>query len=64
MLPSTLLADETAEGRLVGWPIVRPTIPTRLYVATSMQRPLTMATKIVVKTIKDLFAQYRKSSGP
>jgi len=62
VLPSALLADEIKEGRLQSWPIVKPTIPTRLCVATSMQRPHTIATKIVIKTIKDLFAQYRKAA--
>jgi hypothetical protein len=49
------------EGRLQSWPIVKPSIATKLYVATSMQRPMTMATKIVAKSIKDLFTKYRRS---
>jgi LysR family transcriptional regulator, nitrogen assimilation regulatory protein len=61
-LPSVLLADEIREGRLQSWPIVKPTIPTKLCVATSMQRPHSIATKIAVKTIKDLFSQYRKGT--
>ncbi len=59
VLPSCLLHDEVKEGRLQSWPIAKPTIATRLFVATSMQRPQTMATKVVIKVITDLFAQYR-----
>lgn len=61
VLPSALLHDEVKEGRLQSWPIVKPSIPTKLYLATSMQRPITMATKIVAKSIKDLFVKYRRS---
>jgi Protein of unknown function (DUF3237) len=45
VLPSALLHDEIKEGRLQSWPITKPTIVTKLFVATSMQRPQTMATK-------------------
>jgi LysR family transcriptional regulator, nitrogen assimilation regulatory protein len=61
VFPSTLLHDELKEGRLQGWPIIKPAIPTKLYVATSMQRPLTMATKIVIKLTKELVSKYRRS---
>lgn len=61
VLPSALLYDEVQEGRLQSWPIVSPTIVTKLFVATSMQRPQTMATKIVIKLISELFAKYRKA---
>jgi LysR family transcriptional regulator, nitrogen assimilation regulatory protein len=61
VLPSVLLSDEIRERRLQNWPIIKPIIPTKLFVATSMQRPHAIATKIVIKTIKDLFAQYRKA---
>ncbi len=61
VLPSSLLHDEVEEDRLQSWPIVKPAIPTKLYVATSMQRPITMATKIVIKSIKDLVGKYRSS---
>jgi LysR family nitrogen assimilation transcriptional regulator len=61
VLPSTLLHDEIKEGRLQSWPITKPTIITKLFVATSMQRPQTMATKVVLKTINDLFARYRSA---
>jgi LysR family transcriptional regulator, nitrogen assimilation regulatory protein len=60
VLPSSLLHDEMQEGRLQSWPITKPTIITKLFVATSMQRPQTMATKIVIKIISELFARYRK----
>ncbi|HUC49164.1 MAG TPA: LysR family transcriptional regulator [Xanthobacteraceae bacterium] len=60
-LPSCLLHDEVREGRLQSWPIVSPKITTKLFVTTSMQRPQTMATKVVIKIIGALFAQYRKA---
>jgi hypothetical protein len=61
-LPAALLHDETTEGRLHSWPIVKPVIATKLFVASSTQRPQTIATKVVIKTIKDVFAQYRRTS--
>jgi LysR family nitrogen assimilation transcriptional regulator len=61
VLPSCLLHDEVKEGRLQSWPIAGPTIVTKLFVATSMQRPQTMATKLVIKIITQLFGQYRKT---
>ena len=64
VLPSALLQDEIEEGRLQSWPITKPTIVTKLFVATSMQRPQTMATKVVLKTITDLFARYRRGFAP
>lgn len=62
VLPSCLLHDEVMEGRLQSWPIASPTIVTKLFVATSMQRPQTMATKLVIKIITELFVQYRKAA--
>lgn len=61
VLPSCLLHDEVKEGRLQSWPIVSPTIITKLFVATSMQRPQTMATKVVIKLITELIGQYRQA---
>jgi DNA-binding transcriptional LysR family regulator len=63
VLPSALLHDEIREGRLQSWPITKPTIVTKLFVATSMQRPQTMATKMVLKAISDIFVRYRSSSS-
>jgi LysR family transcriptional regulator, nitrogen assimilation regulatory protein len=62
VLPSALLHDEIAEGRLQSWPIVEPAIPTRLFIATSMQRPQTLATKAVLKVIGELFSNYRRTT--
>jgi LysR family nitrogen assimilation transcriptional regulator len=58
ILPSTLLLGETAEGRLASWPISEPEIVTKLFVATSMQRPQTLATKVVLKTIFEIFTEH------
>ena len=57
--PDELLHEEIKEGWLESWPITAPAIPTRLFVATSMQRPQTLATKVVLKIIAALFAEYR-----
>jgi LysR family nitrogen assimilation transcriptional regulator len=60
ILPSALLHDELQEQRLQSWPITEPKIVTRLHLATSMQKPQTIATKIVIREISELFGQYRK----
>jgi LysR family transcriptional regulator, nitrogen assimilation regulatory protein len=62
VLPSALLHDEIAEGRLQSWPIAEPAISTRLFITTSMQRPQTLATKAVLKIIGELFSSYRRSA--
>lgn len=63
VLPSALLLDEISEGRLQSWPITDPAIPTRLFIATSMQRPQTLATKAVLKVIGALFSNFRRAAG-
>jgi LysR family transcriptional regulator, nitrogen assimilation regulatory protein len=62
-LPSTLLLGQLKEGHLQSWRITDPVVTPRLYSATSMQRPQTMASKIVLKTISELFAQRRRAAG-
>jgi len=59
VLPFTLLRGEVTEGRLQSWPIVEPSISPRLFLVTSMQRPHTMATKIVLKAVSEIFARQR-----
>ena len=64
ILPSALLIGDRGEQRLASWPIVRPTITTRLFVATSMQRPQTLATKVVLRAIGEIFAaNLRRPAG-
>jgi MFS family permease len=60
-LPSTLLRGEVKDGRLQSWPIIEPAILPQLFVVTSMQRPQTMATKIVLKLISEILAAARCS---
>ena len=60
-LPSTLLRGEVKDGRLQSWPITEPAILPRLFVVTSMQRPQTMATKIVLKVASEILAAARCS---
>jgi LysR family nitrogen assimilation transcriptional regulator len=59
VLPLTLLRGELEDGRLQSWPIVEPSISPRLFLATSMQRPQTPATKAVLKAISEIFARER-----
>jgi LysR family transcriptional regulator, nitrogen assimilation regulatory protein len=59
VLPFTLLRGEVTEERLQSWPIVEPSISPRLFLVTSMQRPHTMATKVVLKAISEIFARQR-----
>lgn len=61
VLPSCLLHDEVKEGRLHSGAIVSPAIVTKLFVATSMQRPQAMASKVVIKLITEFFAQHRRA---
>jgi LysR family transcriptional regulator, nitrogen assimilation regulatory protein len=49
VLPSFLLRGEVREGRLQSWPLVEPVVRPTLFVATSMQRPHTLATKIALR---------------
>lgn len=51
ILPSVLLRDELREARLSSWPIVDPMMSTRLFAATSMQRPQSLAVKSVLSAI-------------
>jgi LysR family nitrogen assimilation transcriptional regulator len=61
VLPSTLLRGEKRDGRLQSWPLVEPAISPKLFVATSMQRPQTLATKITLKTIAEVFSREARS---
>ncbi|HEX4709005.1 LysR family transcriptional regulator [Phenylobacterium sp.] len=63
ILPSALLVGEKGEGRLASWPITQPAIQTRLFVATSMQRPQTLASKVVLKAITDIFTENLRGLG-
>jgi LysR family transcriptional regulator, nitrogen assimilation regulatory protein len=49
ILPSTLLRGEVREGRLHSWPLVEPAAKPTLFSATSMHRPMNMATKVVLE---------------
>jgi LysR family nitrogen assimilation transcriptional regulator len=62
VLPSALLRGEMKEGRLQSWPLVEPAISPKLFVATSMQRPQTLATKLMLKAVAELFAKETRGS--
>ena len=63
VLPFTLLRGEIKEDRLQSWPLVEPAISPKLFVATSMQRPQTLATKLMLKAVTDLFAREARRNG-
>jgi LysR family nitrogen assimilation transcriptional regulator len=56
ILPSSLVREDAGSGRLHVWPLADPEITTRLFLATSMQRPLTAATKSVIDAIRKRFS--------
>jgi LysR family nitrogen assimilation transcriptional regulator len=57
ILPSMLIAAGTQEGRFLSWPLVEPEINPSLCLVTSMQKPLTEATRVVLKTAAALLRQ-------
>lgn len=57
VMPSSLLIGEKARGHIDSWPICDPVIPTRLFIATSMQKPQTLATKAVLRIISEVLAK-------
>lgn len=59
VLPFSLVREDMRCGRLSAWPIVEPRIEPRLFVATSMQRPQTLATKSILRAIHEQFALAR-----
>jgi len=62
VLPSVLLQGDIREQRLAAWPIVDPIIATRLHVATSMQRPQTLAVKVALKAIAKILAHHHPAA--
>jgi hypothetical protein len=42
-------------GRLHVWPLSEPKITPQLFLVTSMQRPLTVATRVVIDAIRKRF---------
>lgn len=63
ILPSLLVREECAEGRLASWPIEAPVISTQLFAVTSMQRPQTLATKTVLNATRQIFADTLSSKA-
>lgn len=60
VLPSLLLRGELREGRLESWPLVQPIVKPTLFVATSMQRPQTLATKVALSKTLELLKGKRQ----
>lgn len=63
VLPAALLRGQTKDGRLQSCPIVEPRIKPRLAIVTSMQRPQTVATKVTLKILSELFSRDRDELG-
>jgi LysR family transcriptional regulator, nitrogen assimilation regulatory protein len=57
VLPSTIVRGLTKERRLQSCPIVHTSVKPRLSIATSMQRPQTAATRVVLKIMLEQFAR-------
>jgi LysR family transcriptional regulator, nitrogen assimilation regulatory protein len=56
ILPNSLVREDAMEGRLHAWPLADPKITPQLFLVTSMQRPLTAATRSVIDTIRKRFS--------
>lgn len=55
ILPNSLIREDATSGRLHAWPLTEPKITPQMFLVTSMQRPLTAATKIVIDAIRKRF---------
>jgi LysR family nitrogen assimilation transcriptional regulator len=55
ILPQSLIAEDAGNERLHAWPLADPKIAPRLFLVTSMQRPVTMATKCAIDNVRKIF---------
>ena len=55
ILPNSLIREDAMSGRLHAWPLTEPKITPQLFLVTSMQRPLTVATRVVIDMIRKRF---------
>jgi LysR family transcriptional regulator, nitrogen assimilation regulatory protein len=55
ILPQSLIAEDAGDERLHAWPLADPKITPRLFLVTSMQRPVTMATKCAIDNVRKIF---------
>jgi LysR family nitrogen assimilation transcriptional regulator len=56
ILPSILVREVAAIGQVGVWPIVDPRITPRLFMVTSMQRPMTAAVQSVLAAVRQQFS--------
>jgi DNA-binding transcriptional LysR family regulator len=56
ILPSILVREVAAIGQVDVWPIVDPRITPRLFMVTSMQRPMTPALQSVLAAVRQQFS--------
>jgi DNA-binding transcriptional LysR family regulator len=57
VLPSAIVRGLTKERRLQSCPIIQCSVKPRLSIATSMQRPQTAATRVVLSLMLEQFAR-------
>jgi LysR family transcriptional regulator, nitrogen assimilation regulatory protein len=53
ILSETAATQRIGEGRIRAWAIVEPVMPRQLMLATSTQRPMSVATRLVTRLIRD-----------
>jgi LysR family nitrogen assimilation transcriptional regulator len=56
ILPQSLVEEDAGNERLHVWPLADPKITPRLFLVTSMQRPMTMAAKCAIDNVRKIFA--------
>ena len=56
ILPQSLIEEDAKSERFNAWPLTDPKITPRLFLVTSMQRPMTVATKCAIDSVRKIFA--------
>jgi len=59
ILPESLIRADVKAKALAAWPLKEPVIAPRLFLVTSMQRPLTAATNAVIEAVRQRFGRKR-----
>jgi LysR family transcriptional regulator, nitrogen assimilation regulatory protein len=55
ILPQSLIEEDARNEQLHAWPLAEPKITPRLFLVTSMQRPMTTAAKCAIDSIRKIF---------
>lgn len=59
ILPESLIRADVKAKTLAAWPLKEPKVSPRLFLVTSMQRPLTAATNAVIEAVRKRFVKQR-----